>query len=208
MSELDQGERAELERLRALEAATEKKPYLEAAEDVAAEVNQGPQADAGESLGQMTATRGEPLPAEADHDALMAEFKAMSERLQALEAEAGKNRKDYQAAIAKLGPPDVATYGKAIHAKLVSLRNAHPDAPAGHWDEVIAKAAPLAEASQQVIDGSGHVDDVNGQVGDVVDAVDRFVSKTHRRKWGKPIDFSALESDLEYARDAADQAAG
>lgn len=206
MSELSQDERAELDRLRAT-VAENKVPYTEAAAAVAEDVDQGPQADAGPQLAQMSATRGDPLPAEAEHDALMAEFKAMSERLATLEAEAGKNKRDYQAAIAKLGPPDVATYGKAIHAKLVSLRNAHPDAPAGHWDEVIAKAAPLAEASQQVIDGAGHVDELTGQVPDVVDAVDRFVTRTHRRKWGKPIDFSALESDLEYARDAADQAA-
>lgn len=206
MSELTPDERAELERLRAVAAAADKTPYLEAAEQVGAEVDQGPQADAGESLAKMTATRGEPLPAEADHDRLMAEFKAMSERLLALEAEAGKNRRDYQAAVAKLGPPEVATYGRAIHDKLVSLRNAHPDAPAGHFDDVIGRAAPLAEASRALIDGAGHVDDVTSQVGDVVDAVDKFVNKTHRRKWGKPIDFSALEADLEYATDAAAKA--
>ena len=203
---LGSDERAERERLRALEQATEKTPYLEAADQVAADVDQGPQADAGAQLAQMSASRGEPLPAEADHDRLMAEFKAMSERLQALEAETGKNRRDYQAAVAKLGPPDVATYGRAIHDKLVSLRNAHPDAPPGHFDDVIATAAPLAEASRNLIDGQGHVEDVAGQVADVTDAVDRFVTRTHRRKWGKPIDFSALESDLEYARDAAKQA--
>jgi hypothetical protein len=166
----------------------------------------GVQADAGPQLAQLSAEKGDPLPAEAEHDRLMAEFKAMSERLQALEAEAGKNRSDYQAAIAKLGPPEVAVYGQAVHDKLVSLRNAHPDAPAGHFDAVIQAAAPLAEASRAVIDGRGHVSDVTGQVGDVVDAVDRFVTRTHRRKWGKPIDFSALESDLEYLTDAAAQA--
>lgn len=206
MSELSGDERAELERLRALETATAKVPYTEAAAAVAEDVDQGPQADAGESLGKMTATRGEPLPAEAEHDRLMAEFKAMSERIASLEAEAGKNRRDYQAAVAKLGPPEVATYGRAIHDKLVSLRNAHPDAPAGHFDHVIALAAPLAEASRAVIDGAGHVDDVTGQVGPVVDEVDKFVNKTHRRRWGKPIDFSALESDLEYATSAAAKA--
>jgi hypothetical protein len=179
-------------------------PYGQAAEQVAGQVDQGPQFDAGEQVAQLT-ERGDPLPAEADHDRLMAEFKKMSERLQTLEAEAGQSRKSYQAAVAKLGPPDVAVYGKAIHAKLVSLRNAHPDAPPGHFDEVIAKAAPLAEASQGLIDGGGNLEDVTGQVGDVTDAVDRFVSRTHRRKWGKPIDFSALESDLEYARESADQ---
>lgn len=209
MSELSQDERAELDRLRATVAEnkvpyTENKvPYTEAAAAVAEDVDQGPQADAGPQLAQMSAARGEPLPAEAEHDALMAEFKAMSERLQALEAEAGKNRKDYQAAIAKLGPPEVATYGKAIHDKLVSLRNAHPDAPPGHFDDVIAKAAPLAEASRSLIDGAGHVEDVTGQLDDVVGAVDKFVTRTHRRRWGKPIDFSALESDLENAQEAA-----
>ena len=188
-------------------AADGKVPYDEAAEQAVAEVVTDPAGvDAGESLGQMSATRGDPLPAEADHDRLMAEFKAMSERLASLEAEAGKNKRDYQAAVAKLGPPAVAIYGAAVHDKLVSMRNAHPDAPAGHFDGVISAAAPLADASRAVIGGAGHVEDVTQHVGDVVDAVERFVSKTHRRRWGKPIDFSALEADLDELADAAQQA--
>lgn len=184
-------------------AAEAKVPYDQAAAQVAAQVDQGPAADAGPQLAQMSASRGDPLPAEAEHDRLMAEFKAMSERLAALEQEAGKNRADYRAAVAKLGPPHVAVLGRAIHDKLTSLRNAHPDAPPGHFDDVIAKAAPLAEASRNVLDGGGHVEDVTQHVGDVVDAVERFIGRTHRRRWGKPIDFSALEGDLEDVTDAA-----
>jgi hypothetical protein len=173
----------------------------------AAQAQQSPSADAGESLAQMTTDRPEPLPAEAEHDALMAEFKAMSERLAAMEGELSKTKSDYAAATAALGPPQVATYGKNILDKLVSYRNANPDLPAGHFDQVIAKAAPLAQASQAVIDGTGQVSDVTGQVQDVVDAVERFVTRTHPRTNGKPIDFSALLTDLELALEAAGRTA-
>lgn len=208
MSELSGDERAELDRLRAAVAAADKTPYLEAAEQAAAGVQQEGQAaaaDTGPSLAQMSTAAPEPLPHEAAMDQMMAEFKAMSERVAAMETELGRARTDYAAAAARLGPPAVALYGQAIHDKLVSFRNAHPDAPPGHFDAVIKAAAPLAEASAQVIGGQGHASDVVGQVPDVVDAVDRFINKTHRRKWGKPIDFSALESDLEDAQDAADE---
>lgn len=175
----------------------EKVPYREAAAEAVSEVVQGPAADAGDSLAQMSTDRAEPLPAEAEHDALMAEFKAMSERLQTLEAESQKNRQAYQAAVAALGPPPVATYGRAIFDKLVSFRNAHPDL-ASHFNTVIDAARTLGTASQAVLDGGGDVSAVLRDGKDVVDAVDRFITKTHPRLSGKPIDFSALASDLEY----------
>jgi hypothetical protein len=198
---LSDDERAELDQLR---AAQQPVPYAEAAAAVAAEVNTGPAADAGPSLGQMDATPAEPLPHEAEMDRMMAEFKAMSERVNAMEQELGKARGDYAAAAAKLGPPEVAIYAQAIYDKLTSFRAAHPDAPPGHFDAVIAKAAPLGQAAADLIAGKGHASDVTGPLADVVDAVDRFVNKTHRRKWGKPIDFSALEGDLEDATAAAE----
>ena len=173
-------------------------PYREAAAQAITEVQQGPAADAGDSLAQMSTDRAEPLPAEAEHDALMAEFKAMSERLQALEAESKQHRQAYQAAVASLGPPLVAVYGRAIFDKLISFRNAHPDLPAGHFDRVIDAARVLGTASQAVLDGGGDVQAVLRDGGEVVDAVDRFITKTHQRVSGKPIDFSALASDLEY----------
>ncbi len=205
---LSDDERAELEALRAAQAA-QAVPYAEAAAAVGEAVDQGPQADAGASLSQMSAAPAEPLPHEATMDAMMAEFKAMSERVTAMEAELGKARGDYAAAAARLGPPEVALYAKAIHDKLVSLRAAHPDAPPGHFDAVIAKAAPLGEAAQNLIDGQqgAHASDVTGQLAGVVDAVDRFITRTHPRKWGKPIDMSALGGDLEDATDAAEAVA-
>ena len=174
-----------------------KVPYREAAAEVVGEVVQGPAADAGDSLAQMSTDRAAPLPAEAEHDALMAEFKAMSERIKTLEAESAKNRQAYQAAVAALGPPLVAVYGRAIFDKLVSFRNAHPDL-GGHFNSVIDAARPLGLASQAVLDGGGDVSVVLRDGGDVIDAVDRFITKTHQRVSGKPIDFSALASDLEY----------
>jgi hypothetical protein len=172
-----------------------------AAQAVAPEQAAG--ADAGPQLAQMSIDRPAPLPAELENDKLMAEFKAMSERLNAMEAELGATKAGYAAAVAKLGPPEVAVYGRAILDKLVSYRNAHPDLPPGHFDRVIEAARPLADASQQVIDGTGHVSDVTGGLTNVIDAVERFVTRTHPRTSGKPIDFSALLSDLEYAAEAA-----
>jgi len=216
MSEQDPGQltsdeqAAEIERLRAALAAAGTVPYGEAALTAAEGVQQEEQAaaaDTGASLAQMSQDRAEPLPHEAEMDRLMAEFKAMSERVAAMESELGQTRADYAAAAAALGPPAVAVYAKAIHDKLVSLRNAHPDAPAGHFDDVIAAAAGPADAARQVIAGQGHVSDVTGSLEPALAAVDHFVTRTHRRRWGKPIDMSALESDIEDARDAAAAAA-
>ena len=174
-------------------------PYREAAAQAVGEVQQAVEADAGTSaLAGLLTAPAEPLPAEAEHDAMMAEFKAMSERLQALEAESRQHRQAYQAAVASLGPPLVAVYGRAIFDKLVSFRNAHPDLPPGHFDRVIDAARTLGTASQAVLDGGGDVASVLRDGADVVDAVDRFITKTHFRVSGKPIDFSALASDLEY----------
>lgn len=205
---LSADERAELDALRA-QAAAQAVPYTEAAAAVADEVNQGPQADAGAVLGQMSTAPAEPLPHEATMDAMMEEFRKMSERVLAMEKELGQARGDYAAAAAALGPPAVALYAKAIHDKLTSFRAAHPDAPAGHFDAVIAKAAPLAEAAADLIGGKpgAHASAVTDQLADVIDAVERFAGRTHPRKWGKPIDFSALLGDLEDAQAAADAAA-
>jgi hypothetical protein len=175
----------------------EKVPFRDAAAQAVSEVQQDVGADAGASLAQMSADPAAPLPAEAEHDAMMAEFKAMSERLQALEAEASRNKQAYQAAVAALGPPPVATYGRAIFDKLVSFRAAHPDL-GDHFNQVIDTARTLGTASQAVLDGGGDVASVLRDGRDVVDAVDRFITKTHPRLSGKPIDFSALASDLEY----------
>lgn len=166
------------------------------------QADQAASADAGVQLAQMSTDRPERLPAEDDHDRLMAEMKAMSERLATMEGQLSQARSDYAAATAKLGPPEVATYARAIFDKLVSFRNAHPDLP-GHFDRIIDRARPLADAAQNVLEGRGHVSDVVAQLEDVVAAVERFVSRTHPRQSGKPIDFSALESDLEDAVDAA-----
>jgi hypothetical protein len=183
-----------------------KKPYDEAAAEAVAAVQSDVGADAGENLAQMSADPAAPLPAEAEHDKLMAEFKAMSERLASLEQEATKSKQAYQAAVATLGPPQVAVYGRAIFDKLVSFRNAHPDLP-GHWDAVIEAARPLGLASQAVLDGGGDVAAVIKDGAAVVEAVDRFITRTHTRVTNKPVDFSAIASDLEYFTDAAARAA-
>jgi hypothetical protein len=196
LTPLTDDERAELDKLRAAQESG-------ALPDPAA----GLEVDAGASLGQMDTAPAEPLPNEAAMDKMMAEFRAMSERVQAMEAELGQAKGDYAAAAASLGTPPVAIYGQAIADKVTSLRAAHPDAPPGHFDALIAKTAPLGQASADLVAGKGHASDVAALLPDVVDAVERFTSRTHPRKWGKPIDFSALLGDLEDATDAADAAA-
>lgn len=177
-------------------------PYEQAAAQAVGQV-QTDAPDAGQALSQMSAERPEPLPHETEMDRLMAQFKAMSERIQQMEAELGQTKAGYAAAIAKLGPPEVATYGKAIFDKLVSFRDAHPDLP-GHFSQVIETARPLGETSKAVIDGdTKQVPQIIRDGKQVIDAVDRFITKTHPRLSGKPIDFSALAADLEMFIEAA-----
>lgn len=180
-------------------------PYKEAAEAAVAAVqpaDAGAGADAGASLGQMSTEKPEPLPHEAQMDALMEQMRVMTERMEQMGAELASTKRGYAAAVAKLGPPEVAVYGQAIYDKLVSFRNAHPDL-LGHFDQVIEAARPLHDASVAVIAGTGHVSDVIADLDNVVNAVDRFITRTHPRRSGKPIDFSALAGDLEDAVDAA-----
>ena len=148
--------------------------------------------DAGESLGRMSTDKPNPLPNEAAMDAQMAEMKAQLEQMR---QEVDSAKAQYASAVAALGPPEVATYGKAIYDKLVSFRNAHPDLP-GHFDEQIAAAKPLADASQAVIDGTGDVSAVLDAYPAVVKSVGRFITKG-QRSVSKPLDFSALSDDLD-----------
>ena len=178
-------------------------PYDEAAAQAAAAVQQ-PDLVPASAVNELAHTdRPAPLPAELDQDRLMAEFEAMSGRLAAMESELADTRKGYAAAVAALGPPEVAVYAKGIFDKLVSFRNAHPDLP-GHFDSVIEKARPLADAATAVIEGDqSKVPDLARDVDAVVAAVERFTGRTHQRLSNKPLDFSALLSDVEYAQEAA-----
>lgn len=178
-------------------------PYDDAAAQAAAAVQQ-PDLVPPSAVNELAhADRPAPLPAEADQDALMAEFKRMSERLASMENELASTRKGYAAAVAALGPPEIAVYVKGIYDKLVSFRNAHPDLQ-GHFDGVIEKARPLADAAQAVIEGDqSKVPDLARDLDDVAAAVERFATRTHGRLSNKPLDFSALLSDVEYAVEAA-----
>ena len=132
----------------------------------------------------------------------MAEFRRMSERLASMESELATTRKGYAAAVAALGPPEVAVYARGIFDKLVSFRNAHPDLP-NHFDSVIEKARPLADVATAVIEGDqSKVPDLARDADNVAAAVDRFATRTHGRLSNKPLDFSALLSDVEYLQEA------
>jgi len=162
-------------------------------------------ADAGESLAQMSTDKPAPLPAEAEHDALMEQMRVMTEEIQRMRGELGAAKAGYAAATAALGPPAVAVYGQAIYDKLVSLQNAHPDLP-GHFTGLIKLAKPLGDTSAAAIAGTGDTAAVTAELETVVPAVDRFITRTHGRTVSKPVDFSALAADLEYAQDAASAA--
>lgn len=177
---------------------TPKVPYDDAAAQAVAEVQTSPVP----SEVPVSTVAGDPLPNETLMDQMMTQFKAMSEKVAQMEAQLTDAQRGYAAATAALGPPPVATYGKAIYDKLVSHRNAHPDL-AGHFDAVIEKARPLAEASAKVLDGTGQADEAAALVPDTVDYVDHFITKTHSRTTSKAVDFSALAADLEYASAAA-----
>jgi len=145
---------------------------------------------------------GDRLPYEAEMDRMMAEFKAMSARVAAMETELSTARAGLAAATAALGPPPVATYGKAIYDKLVSHRNANPDLGA-HFDRIIEQTRDLANASAGLLAGEGDKATVVELAGPAVAAVDRFITRTHPRVTSKAVDFSALAADLEYLQDAA-----
>jgi hypothetical protein len=180
-----------------------KVPYEDAAAAAVGQVQtDGP--DAGEVLAQMSTDRPERLPAEDEHDQMMARMRELAAEIEGMRGELGQAKAGYQAAVAALGPPEVAVYGAAIHAKLESFKAANPDTPAGHWDGVLAATAPLAEASAAVIAGGGDVAGVRAAVPDAVAAVERFIGRTHPRLSGKPLDFSALEADLELGTAAAE----
>lgn len=205
MSTPDETPDQTIARLQAELEQARKIPYAEAAAAAVEAVqpaDAGAGADAGASLSQMSTERPEPLPHEVQMDALMEQMRQMQERMNSMGIELASTKRGYAAAVAKLGPPEVAVYGQAIFDKLVSFRNAHPDLP-GHFDQVIEAARPLHDASAAVIAGTGHVSDVMTDLDNVVNAVDRFITRTHPRRSGKPIDFSALAGDLEDAVDAA-----
>jgi hypothetical protein len=180
----------------------DKVPYDQAAAQAVGQV-QGDAPDAGESLGRMSTDRPERLPAEDEQDALMAKMRDMQQQIDSMRGEVTSARTDYQAARAALGPPEVATYGQAIRDKLISLRDANPDVPPGHFDAVLRDTAELGQASAELARGEGETSHVSGLVPDAVAAVERHITRS-RRTSGKYLDYSALEADLELAQAAAE----
>lgn len=157
--------------------------------------------------GANAADPAQQLPYEAEMDALMEQFRALSEKVAAQETEIARVRGSYAQAIAALGPPAIVTYGKALRQKLVSFRNAHPDVPPGHFDQVIDAVSAVHDAAVKLEAGDGKPADVASLAAAAADAVDRFTGRTHPRRSGKPIDFSALNSDVEALLDEAAKAA-
>ena len=128
----------------------------------------------------------------AEQDKLLA---GMRDQLNAAQAQAN-------AARAIAGPPELVTYSNGIAAKLQGHKDANPDVPLGHFDDVIATAGKLAGEAAKVADGAGSP----GLVHDLVTAVERFVTRGHHRKVNKPLDFSAIVSELDAIRDEVDKA--
>ncbi len=158
---------------------------------------------AGESLGKMDLSRAAPqLPAESVMDQLMAQFKALSEQVASMQGQLDSTQRDAAAARAFAGPPALNVNADNVAALLEGHRNANPDVPAGHFDKALADARDLAKAAHGLSDGEGSADDVHG----LADRLERFLTRVHRRRSGKVLDFSSLLDALETVREEADKA--
>lgn len=157
--------------------------------------------DAGPQLAQMT-DRGPLLPAEEAISQLFEQLKAAQEQMAAMGDRLVRAEQQAQAARQLAGPPAIATYADGIAAKLAGHRDANPDLPRGHFDDVIAHATELAQHAKTLADGDAS--SANRLEG-LAEKVGRFVTRTHLRKTGKQLDMSAVLDELEAVLEEADK---
>lgn len=172
------------------------------AEQAVQQVQASATGDAGESLGQMSDVRGPLLPAEALMNQIMEQQRQFAEQLAGMQVQLVKAQQQAQAARALAGPPAIATYAKGIAAKLAGHRDANPDIPAGHFDDVIAHATELADHAAAAGDGNlSGLDRLEG----LAAKVGRFLQHGHQARSGKHLDMSAVLSELNTVLDEADR---
>lgn len=145
--------------------------------------------------------RGPLLPAESQIDELMAQLKAQSEQLASMGAALSSVQRQMEEAQAATGGPLTVRYAQGAMDKLAALAVQYPNHPLGarHFDPAQEAAGTLLDASKAVVKGSGPVADVEKAAA----AVEKFISRTHRRLGGVHIDWSAILDDVELAAEEA-----
>ncbi len=154
---------------------------------------------------------GGTLPNETTMDALMAEFRAMADRMAGLEQELAVTR---QSQVAGRAPDDLVLYSQNLADWLALHEVQNGDLPGGHFDKPKAAAAALVDASVAATGRDAAGQDTGSKdparlsgIGDLVATVERFIGKTHPRVGRKYIDFSVVEYDLEMILAAAERLA-
>ena len=151
------------------------------------------------SASQMT-ERGPLLPAEERIDELMAQLRAQSEALASVQGQLGVLQRQQEEAQAAAGGPLTVRYAQGAADKLAALVAARPDHADGHFAPAIDAAQALADGAAAVAKGNPKVvDDVKG----AADAVLKFISRTHAKSGGQPLDWSAIVDDVELAVEEA-----
>lgn len=154
----------------------------------------------GDQLGQQMAAAGAQagLPHEAVMDEEMARLKALVDNMGTQLAQLQFERQQERAAaIAALGEPILQRYANAVRDHLYALRDANPGS-ADHFKGVIADAEKLSTASADAI--SRGANDL-GQVANLANRVDRFISVGHARTAPhllRQVDLSTVAHHLEY----------
>lgn len=151
-----------------------------------------PAAEQAATMAQVT-ERGPLLPAEEEMDKFMTLLKEQSEQIKTLQGQLGTMQEQQQAALSAAGGPMPTRYASAVAEKAAAAVAAHPDAPDGHFAPLTKAAADLKTAAAAVVKGSGVAADAEKAAA----AVEKFITRTHWKAWGKHIDWSAMADDVE-----------
>jgi hypothetical protein len=167
---------------------------------------------------QAAPAAGQPLPYEAQMNALMEQLKAQSEQLAVALGRVGDLEKHVQAVTAQAsaaqGLPYVVRYAQGARDKLLAHAIANADLggvrlvpsldqatgetvlrhqAAGHFESVLHDADQLAAAAVAAAKGDAPAQAVTDAAARVI----RFIERTHRRLTPKYIDYSAALDDLD-----------
>lgn len=162
--------------------------------------------------------RGPVLPAEEAMDALMAQLRAQSDQLAALQAKVGTMGRQIEEAQAAQGGPLTVRYAQGALDKLAVLAVSRPDHPGNlvsvdvpgrehpvqvreHFSPVITRGRELVEAATAAAKSA--TQDNASAVARIAGQIERFANRTHGRLGGAPLDWSAILDDIELAADEA-----
>ena len=182
----------------------EQQAFLTARQAQQAVASPSPAADAATAAAVMQAAPSGPeLPAESAMDQMMELIKAQSEQLESLRSQVGVMQKQAEERSAAEGGPLVVRYAQGAADKLAALAVQHPDIEKGHFDVPLDLAAKLTDAAKLLSKDGDSAADVES----AASGLDRWLTRTHWRKSGKFIDFSAVADDVDTALEEAQKLA-